>query len=700
MKRIYRLLVFWILIGVIVPAAISFILYKAFSSVKHGVRIRAGDQSWIEPTFDQALKSVWGKKSEDSVDLESYVWIAPFETHYFVFKGVPRKFYIDGEHRKDLSRNQWCISSHPLQSGLNQVLIRLERIPPESPIPQFFWTRSLVSAESIKSDRLFAKFETKRVLYGLFIAKFFAILAKLNCVLAFLIPVFIIVYNKIKLMLPEPRAIWVCLFLLMAILRFHGLTYQLDEGLNPDERVVEKIVSNFRSGDLKPENYLYTPGFHYINALVENIASWVLGHDLPKHTIPRFLSASFSSLSCLLVLSIGSAILPKTCALIGSILFGFSFMPIQLAHFGLIEPTMVFFFLLGFRAIINLDEEADAKEYFKAGLASGLGVGIKQTAAVILIPFFFAYLFAHKMHIFRWVAIRKALLYAIGAVLTYLLLSPYTFIDFSRFLQFQIFQFRNLSGETHSVLYFVGESTGAMRIVEYLENGIGYPMVVAAGIGCILMWNYSRKGFISIVPITLLFFLIASVASAAPYHYPLLLCPFLAMLAAVTVFDIAKRMRSRKVLIAMLTLSLLIFPLIRVAKLETVLSGVDTRRQSSGWCYLNLPLGARIDYELFGPRLLIPVFRSLMIPLWSRGTWDQYMKVRAPDYVIMDGDTSRVILGKSAKIFPEEHEWFSRLRQEGVVVKEFSANSYGQYNPHITIYKIPKKTVSSLVQKE
>lgn len=697
MRRIYRFLVFWILIGIIVPAIISFSLHKVLSFVKHGVRIRAGDQSWLEPTFDRALKSVWEKGNEDAIDLECYIWVDPFETHYLVYKGVPRKFYIDGVLKKDLSRNQWTISSHPLQSGLTEILIRFDKIPTESQVPQFFWTRSLVSAERINTDRLFVNFETKRVLYGLLIAKFLAVLARLNFVLALLIPVFFLLFSRIKFLLPEPRAISVCLFLFMAILRFQGLTYQLEEGLNPDERVVENISSHFRNGDLKPQNYLYTPGFHYITAFTENAAAWVLGHDLPEHTMPRFLSALFSSLSCLVVLSIGSTILSKTGALLGSVFFGFSFMPIQLAHFGLIEPTMVFFFLLGFRAILNLDQDAGAKEYLKAGLASGLAVGIKQTALIILIPFFCAYLFTNKMLSFRWIAIRKALLWALGATFSYFLLSPFTLIDFPRFLHDQIFQLKTLSGKTHVVLYFIGEPTGVMRILEYLENGIGYPMIIAAAIGGIIIWNYSRKGFITIVPITLLFFLIASHVSAAPYHYPLLLCPFLAILAGVAVYDIANRLRFRKVMIALLTLCLLIFPLIRVTKLERILTGVDTRRQSSEWCYLNLPLGARVDYEIFGPRLLVPVFRSLMIPLWSRGTWDQYISVRSPDYVITDGDTTRVLLEKSATILPEEHEWFSRLREQGVIVKEFSGNSYGQYNPHITIYKIPKKDAPSLV---
>jgi hypothetical protein len=129
----------------------------------------------------------------------------------------------------------------------------------------------------------------------------------------------------------------------------------------------------------------------------------------------------------------------------------------------------------------------------------------------------------------------------------------------------------------------------------------------------------------------------------------------------------------------------------KIIKIERILSGVDTRRQASEWCYQHLPLGARIDHEQFGPRLLIPVFRSLIIPLWARGTWDQYMKTRLPEYVIIDSTTANIFLKKSREAFPETHEWFSSLRHKGNKIKEFSGVSFGQYNPNIIIYKIPKE---------
>jgi len=688
MKRIYRIFLFWILIGIIIPFLISFSLHKFFHT-EHGVRVRVGDQVWVTSTFDEALDDVWEQKIQEPIDIESYIWIGPHETRYLIFKGPPRKFYFDTKAENELSHNLWTMSARPIPSGLHEILIRFREIPPKSHKPQLIWTRSLVTAESIANDRLFPKYQHENVLTRLLVAKYCGIFARLNCVLIFLVPLCILLWKKIKPSIPQPITIVIVAVLLMAALRFYGLTYQMEEGLNADEHLTERIISLLRK-DVKPQNYLYTPGFHYMNAIGEEVGLWVFGHELPDHAMPRVFSALFSSLSCLIVFSIASAFFPMPCPLIAMALFGFAYMPVQLAHFGIIEPSMVFFFLLGFRLIISIDKESAAKDYLKAGIASGLAVGIKQTAAIIVIPFFFTYLFANRMESYKWPSIKKAMIWAFGAMLSYFLLSPFTFLDFPRFLHDQLFQFRFLSGDTHTVLYFVGESSPAMRILNYLHEGIGYPILIAAAIGCILIWKLSHKAFITIVPFTLIFYFVASIVRAAPYHYPLLLCPFLALLAAVTVYEIGNRLRFAKAVMAILTIGLLILPLINVIRLERILSGVDTRRQASEWCYRNLPLGARVDYEEFGPRFLIPAFRSLMISLWSRGTWEQFVKFSDPTYIVIDSTTSDLILGGNEEAFPAEHEWFEQLRKTGVVLKEFSGYSYDQFNPHITIYQIPK----------
>jgi hypothetical protein len=700
MKRTYRSFIFWILLAIGVPSLISFILNKSFSA-EHGIRVHSGSEIWMEPTFHQAFKHIWEKKLQDPIDLETYVWVWPGEKHFLIFKGAPRKIYFDGALAKDLSRKPWCMTEQPVPSGLHNILIRIPGIPPESPTPEFFWSRAYIASEQIGQDRLFLRDQSNRALNGILLAKSLAILARLNCVLLVLIPVVIAIYRKMDPAIRKPGLAFLVLFLIMVFLRFYGLTYQLEEGIHPDERAVENISAHFRAGDLKPQTYFYTPGFHYMTAGIENLAAWVLGHDLPPHVGPRFLSALFSSLSCLVVFSIGNAIVGGSTAMTASALFGFTFLPVQLAHFGIIESTMVFFFLLGVRTILNLSKGADAKAYLKAGLASGLAVGIKQTAAIICIPFFFMYFFANGKDSLRWNAIKKIFWWGLGAAATYVLLCPFTLLDFPRFLHDQIFQLRFLSGGTHTALYFVEDPSGTKKILEYLDEGIGYPIFIAAAIGCILIWKYSPKGFFAIVPITVLFFIIASMVKAAPYHYPLLLCPFLALLAAIAVTALTTRIWRAGTpappaiyAIAILTVALLIPSFLRIVRLEQVLSGIDTRRQCSEWCYRNLPLGSRIDYEQFGPRFLIPVFRSLMIPLWTRNTWEEYMKIRIPEYVIIDSTTADIFLKKSREAFPQEHEWFEGLRQNGILIKEFSGISFGQYNPHVMIYKIPKKDVS------
>jgi len=655
--------------------------------------VRTADQTWIASTFDEALDNVWQQKIQEPFDIESHIWIAPHETRYLIFKGPPRKFFLDTKPENELSHNLWTMSAHPLPSGLHEILIRFHGIPPKSQRPQLIWTRSLVTAETIANERLFPKYQHENVLTRFLVAKYSAIFARLNCVLILLIPLGVLLWKKFKPSIPEPRSIVIIAFLFMAGLRFYGLNYQLQEGLNPDEHVVERITSLFRK-DLKPQNYLYTPGFHYMNLVAEDVAEWVLGQEPPDHATPRVLSALFASLSCLMVLSIGYTVLPKAVAFIAMALFGFAFMPIQLAHFGIIEPTMVFFFLLGVRAIITLNKEAAPKEYFIVGIACGLAVGMKQTAGIILIPFLATYIFLNEWESFKWFTIKKALMWGVGAAVSSLLLAPYTLLDFPHFFHDSLFQFKNLSGETHTVLYFVGESSGPVRILNYLNEGIGYPIFIAAAIGCALIWRLSRKAFFTIVPFTIIFFTIASIVSSAPYHYPLLLCPFLALLAAATVYEIGSRVSFNKAVMTILTIGLLINPLIRVIKLETILSGVDTRRQASEWCYLNLPLGARVDYEEFGPRFLIPVFRSLMISLWSRGTWEQFVQASDPTYIITDSATSDLLLGNNSKVFPAEYEWFEQLRKTGVKLKEFSGYSYDQFNPTITIYQIPKQEPS------
>src|SRR5262249_6871715 len=158
----------------------------------------------------------------------------------------------------------------------------------------------------------------------------------------------------------------------------------------------------------KPENYFYPPGFHYMTAGVEIQMKWIVGIEPPDHLGPRLLSVLFSWLSCLVVVSIGGLFLSRAGAFADGVLMGFSYMPVNLAHFGIIEPAMVFFFLLSLRLLFMMNNESKWKDFLIAGVVSGLAVAVKQTAAIIVIPFLSIYLFVYRKKAFQLTNLQNA----------------------------------------------------------------------------------------------------------------------------------------------------------------------------------------------------------------------------------------------------------------------------------------------------
>jgi hypothetical protein len=65
----------------------------------------------------------------------------------------------------------------------------------------------------------------------------------------------------------------------------------------------------------------------------------------------------------------------------------------------------------------------------------------------------------------------------------------------------------------------------------------------------------------------------------------------------------------------------------------------------------------------------------------------------------MDSNTADIFLTKSRETFPEEHEWYAKVRQNADLVQEFSGISMAEYNPHILIYKFRKSEFSAAQQQ-
>lgn len=256
-------------------------------------------------------------------------------------------------------------------------------------------------------------------------------------------------------------------------------------------------------------------------------------------------------------------------------------------------------------------------------------------------------------------------------------------------------QLHSLEGGTSTHLFFLREDLkfGAVAL-EGLQTALGYPFMIAAAIGGIVIWKKWPKSGWLLVPVTFVYSLITCSSVTMPEHYILLLCPLMALLASTAIVSIPVPKHSFQILtFAALIFLLLYSPVKEVIHLQHLLHGTDTRRQASEWCYKNLPPSARIDREIFGPKFLIPMFDSNEIRLFKRPNWERYYSDRAPQYLVLDSLTWDMFL-HSKKDFPVEAGWTQFLSTKGQLLKEFRGEKFRLFNPDIRIYKIPQETAT------
>lgn len=680
--------------GILSPAGIWFAGKKYFAP-SHGLTISAGNgvSRWESP--EDGLENLARRTDLRLAHLSGYVWIREPQGMYFILKGIgKRRFFVDGKELREMRRLPYAIQSNPVSQGLHHIELICD--PSNFADDQYFvWSRDFIVPESIPAGRLYQHPMSGASLFMDLIGQWAGIFWRFNSVLL-LILIAVLGGRWILqrfLLWPETaakqRVPWFfhILLALMLTARLAGIGYQLPEGLHPDERMVENSVMVFRSANLEPRQYFWSAGFEYATAAAETAGEWILDHDLTPHFAARFLSAIFSWLSSLVLFSIGKKVFNFSIAFWSTLFLGLTLMPIEIAHQGILESTMVFFFLFAFRLLLELDAGKGKAAFAIAGLVAGLAIGIKQSAGIIVLPALIVFLAVPGGK--RMQVLYKLLFWGVGAAAGFFLLSPYTLIDFSHYIAVQRWQVRSQEGLAGSELFFVGDQSryaGVIRVIQYLVDGMGPLLAAFAAIGCVVVaWKY-RKAALWILPVPLAHFALIASSASSPYHYALLLCPFVALLAAVALNFAASHLPSRAFVLPALGILLLLDPLWNVIRLESTLQGSDTRQTAEAWCNRNLPPGSRVDYEMFGPRFLMPFWNTFRIPLLSRQRWNRFIVDHHPDYYIYD-NISQSTFDETPESFPVETEWFRLLRERGRVIQDFPGETYRLYNPHLIVYQ-------------
>jgi hypothetical protein len=436
------------------------------------------------------------------------------------------------------------------------------------------------------------------------------------------------------------------------LLRLYGINWDQGDSFHPDERQILFRVTALRwptslaqfldptKSPLNPHFFAYGSFPLYLLALVGAI----LRYDFASPTtfvnlqfIGRVISALFDAGTILLTAWLGLRLtqdeLPGrrsgwNIALFAAALVVFTPLQLQLSHFYTVDTVLLFFVMLTILACVALvDSETPMRWALIAGLASGLALGTKVSAAPLAVPLLVAVgLRWYKRRSFLS-AISLLILVITISLLVFLLVEPYALLDFSNFCSLTMHE----SDIAHGIfdVPYTRQFAGTVPYLYEGQNMLLWGMGIALGCSAAvaLLWFIWRaiKGNIDSWLVVLSWILIYSVIVGSFYtkymRYMLLVYPLLALMAAVGVIALVQRLlwsgqgflqpqthkRMLSLLAACLPVIVLGGTIFQGLALLNVYSQPNTRIQASLWMYHHLPAGSVVTYEQWDDPLPVSV---------------------------------------------------------------------------------------------
>jgi hypothetical protein len=436
------------------------------------------------------------------------------------------------------------------------------------------------------------------------------------------------------------------------LLRLYGFNWDQGNSFHPDERQILFRVTALRwptslaqfldptRSPLNPHFFAYGSFPLYLLALVGAI----LRYDFSSPTtfvnlmfIGRAISALFDAGTILLTAWLGLRLaqddLPGhpsgwNVALFAGSLVVFTPLQLQLSHFYTVDTILLFFVMLTILACVALvDTERPMRWALIAGLAYGLALGTKVSAAPLAVPLLVAVgLRWYKRRSFLS-AIAPLILVITITLLVFLLVEPYALLDFNNFRDLTM-QENDIARGTFDVPY-TRQFAGTVPYLYEGQNMLLWGMGIALGCSAAvaLLWFIWRaiKGNAGPWLVVLSWIIVYSAIVGSFYtkymRYMLPVYPLLALMAAIGVLALVQRLlwseqgflqqQMRKRVLSLLAACLPIIVLggtiFQGLALLNVYSQPNTRIQASLWMYHHLPAGSVVTYEQWDDSLPFPV---------------------------------------------------------------------------------------------
>lgn len=464
-----------------------------------------------------------------------------------------------------------------------------------------------------------------------------------------------------KLVIRWPPLALIGLALLGLALRLYGLNWDQSNNFHPDERqILFHVVAlawpnsfaqflDQANSPLNPHFFAYGSFPLYLLALLGHIFLRTTPADalVPYTLLGRVVSAIFDGATILLTGCLGFILLRDESAdrqqawyagLLAAAFVVFTPLQLQLSHFYVVDTILLFFVVLTILACVMLVKSERLLAWSCiAGLAYGLAMATKFSAAPLAVPFCVALLL-------RWYRRRDIpevvltlLSTACVTVLVFVLAQPYALLDLNEFVQ-QVVEQGDMARGLIDFPYtrqFAGTLPYLYEIQNMLLWGMGVTLGCSAFIGllwlCWRVWRRTAGLWLILLSWLLVYGAIIDSFYVKYMRYMLPVYPLLALVAAAALLALVHsewRADARPFQwLAQLTSSLRqmslerILLILRVALLVIVLGGTmfqglallnvysqpNTRVLASRWMYSHLAPGSVLTYEQWDDPLPVAV---------------------------------------------------------------------------------------------
>lgn len=435
-------------------------------------------------------------------------------------------------------------------------------------------------------------------------------------------------------------------------LRIYGINWDQNNHLHPDERQIIMVTENIKLPDniniseifssnspLNPKFFAY--GSFPIYLL--KFSGFIFSHFDPTFSsydkinlLGRLISALFDSLTILLIYLITKQLFSSNKkALLASLVYSFSVLPIQLSHFYAVDSLLTFFICLTLYQTIALYRHFSLKNSIIAGICFGLALATKISATVLLISFFLSFtvetLLSLKKEIFSqqstsrqkikkitvsiinpsfWIKsrvfkLKKVILYSsliiMFTLITFVVFQPFSVIDFSTFWR-QINEQKTMTRDAFVFPYTL-QYVGTIPYWYQLKNiflwGLGPAFSILSFLGVILTLKKLIKGLTTpgnensegaqliLFSFFIAYFLVVGSFSIKFMRYCLPLYPIFAIFSANALVYFKKNIRFLFFFVNLLW----------VVSFLSIYSKPNTRVSATDWINSNIPSGSVILRE-------------------------------------------------------------------------------------------------------